>query len=417
MQKAFIKSKSIAHLILVPILVLTCTILLSGLVHALPVNKSPAEPVSFINAQQPLQLLADGSHYLLQVRSTTLKVQLSNRLLVKTGHQFTTTSLTLLHPEIKQVQQLAKLKLTNWWLFTVNDHSLEAVLLHLQQHTGVLAVQPDMSVQRHKAMVHEPNEHITQQLIQPSEPAILVRLAIIDDGFNFNHPEFAAINLAFEYDADQRTQGAAPKTEHDQHGTLVAGVIAAAADNQGIDGLAPDVELIAIRQVSRWTSDMVLAFSVARLMQADVVNSSWVLPFLPEPLFDLLADWSTEQQPYLVFAAGNNQRDACEVNALSQLNNVWLIGAADKAGKPQPYSNYGTCVSLYAPSQFISTATNGSYKPFTGTSAATAYVSGLIARELATGNRPDVASIQAMLPITKTTGLTTFTPTRTSANH
>src|SRR5690606_6075268 len=95
-----------------------------------------------------------------------------------------------------------------------------------------------------------------------------VRLAIIDDGFNFKHPEFSAINLVFEYDADQKTSSASPKGELDQHGTLVAGLIVATADKKGIDGLAPDVELIAIRQASSWTSDMVLAFSVARMMRA-----------------------------------------------------------------------------------------------------------------------------------------------------
>ena len=136
---------------------------------------------------------------------------------------------------------------------------------------------------------------------------------------------------------------------------------------------------------------MVLAFSVARMLKADIVNSSWAVPFLPEPLFDLLADWLDEAQPYLVFAAGNNRQDACAANAFSQLKGAWLVGAW------QPYSNHGPCVTLQAPSRFMSTASAGGYQQFTGTSAAAAYVSGFLARELGQGHRPDAQAVQQMM--------------------
>lgn len=354
--------------------------------------------LTFSNLKQTVLLQQNGESYALKHSGRSIVVRLSNRLVVKTQSDISAVELKKLAPGIEKVQQLAQLSNTNIWLLTLQDTNLQRAMKFLQQDERVIYAQPDLlqtrqSAQRKNA---ENAETAGSFVLQQKPLKKKVRLAIIDDGFNFDHPEFSNTNLVFEYDADQRVQRASPKSRLDQHGTLVAGVIVAAADQKGIDGLAPDVELIAIRQVSSWTSDMVLAFSVARMMKAEVVNSSWVLPFLPEPLFDLLADWMQEQQPYLIFAAGNNQLDACDVNALSELKGIWLIGAADQKGQPLPYSNYGSCVSFYAPAQFMSTAAQGAYKPFTGTSAATAYVSGLIARELAEGHKPDMAIIKTI---------------------
>jgi subtilisin len=353
----------------------------------------------FSNLKQTVLLQQHGENYALAHSGRSIVVRLSNRLLVKTRSDLSAEELKKLDIGIEKVQQLAQLSNANIWLLTLQDMNLQRAMKVLQQDERVSYAQPDLLQARESAQHKnaENAEAVSSVVLEQQPLTKKVRLAIIDDGFNFDHPEFADTNLVFEYDADQRVQSASPKSGLDQHGTLVAGVIVAAADQKGIDGLAPEVELIAIRQVSSWTSDMVLAFSVARMMKAEVVNSSWVLPFLPEPLFDLLTDWIQEQQPYLVFAAGNNQRNACKVNALSELKGIWLIGAADKNGQPMPYSNYGSCVSFYAPAQFMSTAAQGAYKPFTGTSAATAYISGVLAKELAAGNRPDKLSINNII--------------------
>lgn len=355
--------------------------------------------VTFSNLKQSVVLQQLGESYALEYHGRSIVVRLSNRLIVKAKADISAAAMKKLAAGIGKVQQLAQLRDANIWLLTLQDTNLQDAMKVLQQDERVIYAQPDLLQTRQVAQQTNAENvvKLTGIVAQQKQLKKKVRLAIIDDGFNFDHPEFHDTNLVFEYDADQRVQRASPKSELDQHGTLVAGVIVAAADQKGVDGLAPDVELIAIRQVSSWTSDMVLAFSVARMMKAEVVNSSWVLPFLPEPLFDLLADWMQQQQPYLVFAAGNNQRDACDVNALSELTGIWLIGAADQKGHPLPYSNYGSCVSFYAPALFMSTAAQGSYKRFSGTSAATAYVSGLIASELAIGHTPDMAMIKNIL--------------------
>ncbi len=347
-------------------------------------------PIVFSNIGEPVELKPqDMGRYVLQRQAGQQNVKLANRLLVKTGPAMGVQDLQNLSANIERVQKLAALQKSNLWVLTFSGADMRGTMDRVRQGEGVLYVQPDISQPRQASQIAPMAPSSRQPAETPPADAKpetgRARIAIIDDGFQLDHPAFSSTRLVFQYDADQRTEDARPQTALDQHGTLVAGLVLSAT------GLAPGSEFIAIRQVSSWTSDMVLAFSVARMLRADIVNSSWAVPFLPEPLFDLLADWLDEAQPYLVFAAGNNRQDACAANAFSQLKGAWLVGAR------QPYSNYGPCVMLQAPSRFMSTASAGGYQPFTGTSAAAAYVSGILARELGQGHRPDALTMQQMM--------------------
>nr|WP_225540796.1 S8/S53 family peptidase [Xanthomonas sp. XNM01] len=229
-------------------------------------------------------------------------------------------------------------------------------------------------------------------------PQRAARVAVIDDGFDLTHPALAGVDLLLQYDADRHVADATPAVGIDRHGTQVAGLIFADADAGHPGGLAPGAGLIAIRQVSTWTSDMVLAFSVARMMRADIVNASWTLAWLPEPVYALLSDWQRDAQPpYLVVAAGNAHGDACRLNALAAVPGAWLVGARGPDGRTLRYSNHGPCVDLHAPARFTSTLPGQAYGSFTGTSAAAAHVSAVLAREVGRGARPDLRAVQALV--------------------
>ncbi|MBU1620106.1 MAG: S8/S53 family peptidase [Gammaproteobacteria bacterium] len=363
------------------VLLLVNAVLTSSLVAAGQLNTATVSPLFFVNAKQQLQLEPVASHYQMQVQGRTLKVQLSNRLLVKTALQHNAASLRQFHPAIEKVQQLAKLQQASWWLVTVKDNPPSAVLSFLQQHAQVLAVQPDLLLQRQNAGAEESSKQTRhQQLIPPVKATKTVRLAIIDDGFDLQHPALQSLNIALQYDADLRLADASPKLAQDQHGTQVAALLLHTTRQHGLEP-----ELVLIRQVSSWTSDLLLGFTVARMMQADIVNSSWILPFLPDPLAELLNEWQ-QQQPYLVFAAGNNAADACSSNAFSALPGALLVAAAQHDGELWPYSNYGPCIDINAPAYFqLTSSANNKTSAFTGTSAATAYVSAMLAVKMASG--------------------------------
>jgi subtilisin family serine protease len=102
-----------------------------------------------------------------------------------------------------------------------------------------------------------------------------------------------------------------------------------------------------------------------------------------------------------------------------------------QAGQPPVYcgSNYGSCVTLWAPSQYIVTAghdngptPSGAYCLFTGTSLAAPHVTGVIARYLqnhptATPQQVKAALVAGAMPnVLQTTGINSILPATGSPN-
>ncbi|WP_457934893.1 S8/S53 family peptidase [Pseudoalteromonas sp. SCSIO 43210] len=294
-----------------------------------------------------------------------------------------------LHDEIKQVQVIASIgnRLVYW--VTPRTESFFDVYLALSKHQDVLEIEPDIApvtkLITSGTRVPTSNTLTPQNAPLCDKPKNTVRVAIIDDGFDFTHPEFDDLTVLFEYDPDKQTLAASAKNPIDYHGTRVVGVIAAKQDNVGVDGFAPTSEIIAIRQVSTWSSSLILAFQVAKLMKADVINCSWVLPFLSSITSLVIEDVaSASNAPIIVFSAGNSGKEACEINQLSALGSVVVVGSINKNGGIAPFSNYGQCVDYYAPSSIASTSRNG-YANFGGTSSSAAIVSGIVAQLKACG--------------------------------
>lgn len=374
---------------------------------SLPAGASPpAETVlAFTDSGRVVHLVPREDAHELVLDGRSVPVRMANRLLVRATPALDADALQGAVTGGGSARQLARLGDSTLWLLTLDATGPGAALRALEQRPGVLGVQPDLLQIRRQAGADAADPPAGRRAAvagaaapPAGRPHRAARVAVIDDGFDLAHPAFAGADVLLQYDADRHVADAAPVDEVDRHGTQVAGLIVATPDAGHPGGLAPEAGLIAIRQVSTWTSDMVLAFSVARMMKADIVNASWTLAWLPEPVYALLADWRRDAQPpYLVFAAGNDGADACERNAVAAVPGAWLVGAVRPDGRPRAYSNVGPCVALQAPSRFTSPLPGRAYGPFTGTSAAAAHVSGLLAREIGRGVRPDLASVQALV--------------------
>lgn len=86
----------------------------------------------------------------------------------------------------------------------------------------------------------------------------------------------------------------------------------------------------------------------------------------------------------LVTAAGNSAEDACNSGPANMSNDdgVISVGAINATNVPADFSNFGSCVSVYAPGVNIwscaTTATNKDYRYMSGTSMASPHVAGLV---------------------------------------
>ena len=219
-----------------------------------------------------------------------------------------------------------------------------------------------------------------------------VKVAIIDTGVDIQHPDLrdsvaAAVNFVDADDAQFR---------RDRHGTEMAGVIAAVANNrEGIVGVAPNARLFIFKACWQAQSDADAArcnsFTLARALtaafdaHAQVINLSLAGPDDP-----LLGDLIREGQHRGVLFVGAAPHTAGVETGLMHQAGVIEVASAE--------SHSVIDSVLYAPGREILTLLPGGHYDFaSGASIATAQVSGVVALMLAKNPALSAASAYRLL--------------------
>ena len=185
------------------------------------------------------------------------------------------------------------------------------------------------------------------------------------------------------------------------HGTHVAGVIAAKGGNTiGVSGICPNAQIMALRAVRRQKFDdaaiskVLAAIYYAIDNRAAVINASWGFDCYDQsncPPKDLVSavQEAGKRQILIVTGPGNDARNIDDTGqafypASLDEPNVIAVASTDQYDELAAHSAYG-CVSvdLAAPGEAIMSTYNSqsnplSYKTLTGTSYATAMVSGAV---------------------------------------
>lgn len=206
-----------------------------------------------------------------------------------------------------------------------------------------------------------------------------VKVAIIDTGADTAHPDLrGAIAAAANFvDADTA------QFQRDRHGTEIAGVIAAVANNrEGIVGVAPGARLLLFKACWQTQADADAArcnsFTLARALvaafeaHAQVINLSLAGP--QDALLDDLIREGLRRGVLFVGAAAPGAAAA----ETSLLNQPGVIEVSTAGNRSAPASD------LQAPGREILTLLPGGHYDFaSGDSIATAQVSGVVALLLA----------------------------------
>ncbi len=171
------------------------------------------------------------------------------------------------------------------------------------------------------------------------------------------------------------------------HGTHIAGIIGAEAENKkGISGISPEVSLMILKYYDPKVpnndnlKNTIKSIQYAVKMGAHIINYSGGGTDFSQEEHDAIAE--AEKKGILFVAAAGNERSNSDqfhyYPADYKLKNIISVTAIDPTTEVLASSNYGVeTVDIAAPGQnILSALPNNTYGLMTGTSQATAFVTG-----------------------------------------
>jgi len=203
-----------------------------------------------------------------------------------------------------------------------------------------------------------------------------VLVAILDTGIDQNHEDLIGQIVAAVNFTDSPTTN-----DIYGHGTHVAGIIAAEHNSVGVAGLAPGCKLLNVKVADDrgrcQVSDLARGIIWAVDNGADVINISIQIKE-SSPELEQAINYAWDNGAVIIAAAGNNGSQSPIYPAY--YNNCLAVAAVKQDDSLAPLSNHGDWVNVAAPGfQIYSTLPDNSYGFESGTSFATAYVSGMAA--------------------------------------
>lgn len=207
-----------------------------------------------------------------------------------------------------------------------------------------------------------------------------VHAYVIDSGIRATHAEFGGRVLG-EFTALDDGRGT---DDCYGHGTHVAGVLGGATY-----GVAKGVTLHAVRVLdcvgSGSVSDAIAGIDWVTAHHVSPAVANLSLGGGASAALDEAVRRSIDAGVTYVVSAGNGSGDAC-LQSPARVAAAIAVGASDSADAQAPFSNFGSCVALYAPGVGITSAWgtgDAALNTLSGTSTAAPHVAGTAALYLA----------------------------------
>ena len=291
--------------------------------------------------------------------------------------------------------KIKSLKLINGSVVHMSDRSARL----LKKEKEVLRVEDDFLIQtvpfksgsKVKKIPNQPPQEIPWNMLMIGANLAWtqieggnVRVAVLDTGIDLDHPDLSGnIKGHINFIKPKKTGD-----DDNGHGTHVAGILAALDNAIGVIGVAPDIDLYAVKILDKqgrgWLSDLVDALDWCIQNEMQVINMS--LGSLQDNLsmheaIRQVNQWGITQ----VVAAGNFGLDEGIISYPARYPETIAVSSVDRFGNLDPYSSYGDEIDITAPGVDIRSAyLDGHYALMSGTSMSAPHVTGTVALLLCT---------------------------------
>lgn len=248
----------------------------------------------------------------------------------------------------------------------------------LQQNSGIISINPNYTI-RKSFIPSEPYFHKQWYLNKIQVPDAWditkgssgIKVAIVDGGVQLSHPELKG-KIIKPYDI--LTQST--KLPSNDHGTHIAGIIAALQNGTGTTGIAPNVKIIPINVFNGAEAsiyDIAEGIYYAVKSDASIINLS-LTSDIDVPVLETAINHARSKGVLVIGAAGNDATSKPYYPAA--YSNVLGVSATDKNDHLSQFSNYGSSIDFSAPGvDIFSTISNSQYSAMDGTSMAAPIVS------------------------------------------
>jgi len=275
----------------------------------------------------------------------------------------------------------------------------------LNRNPKIAYIEPDGQVQITQTLPWGVDRIDAEVVHQYGNKGTGVKVAIIDTGIDYNHPDLVA---NYEGGIDF-VEGDGDPMDDNGHGTHCAGIVAAEDNEIGVIGVAPKVWLYAVKVLddtgSGSVTDVIAGIDWATINGMQIISMSLGSDSDSVTLHSA-CDAAYGAGVLVVAAAGNDyqRRGRAEVDTVdypARYDSVIAVGATDVTDTKASWSSTGSALELAAPGVYIySTYLDSTYDTYSGTSMACPHVVGTAA--LVWAGEPTLTNVEVRTRLQET---------------
>ena len=206
-----------------------------------------------------------------------------------------------------------------------------------------------------------------------------VKVAVLDTGVDLDHPDLSKNILPGYNFVNEKKE----PWDDNNHGTHVAGIIAAENNEIGMVGVAPEAKIIPVKVLDRNGNGSLVNVAKGIRWAADVANADLICMSLgsPNPTQEVRkAIQHALSKKVVCFVAAGNAGVTKQIYYPANYPETIAIGSIDENLSRSSFSNTGDNLDFMAPGgRIFSTVPNDWYAVLSGTSMAAPFATGVAA--------------------------------------